>query len=303
MQVNRTRPVIVTKLGEQLTWGDIFGYEASEFNPNDYFFTKENGGICFVDSLRGQECHFDGMSEVEGCEETEKYEGAEGYSDIRGKRAASASAQQRKLQRRQRAEVRRSERKQKRFERKIVRHQKLENLKEKWRKFKNGFKVRRDARRLKKIQGKNGKQQFADVLPVLTPQMNAQTGSATGNYIKTNDDGSHTVVPSSQVTTGQDGNKYSAKDLQQAANNAIQTIQDPSTGKSVLAAIVPPQDTTTVTPDSDSDSPDGQPETYRTSDVQNDTKKWLIIGGISAAVITLGIVAYVMIKKSKNKGK
>lgn len=159
--------------------------------------------------------------------------------------------------------------------------------------FVGKLKAKRNARKLKRLKNKEGKEGFVDVIPPLLK-------GADGTFKKTLPDGSTQTIPSSQVQKGADGNIYYTEDLKVSENQKAPTVMTDEAGNKFLGTEIPLEDTHTLTTTPDAGSVN---EVYKKSDVidENGTplastkggmsknlKMGLIIGG--GLLLVIGIV-------------
>ena len=148
--------------------------------------------------------------------------------------------------------------------------------------------AKKDARALKKVN-KNGKEVYQDKLPILTIDAN-------GNYIKTNPDGSTTIIPKEQIKVIVNPNGtntvYDSKDI----NNAQNVIQkfDTNTNQTQLIEEYT-QEQTEVALDEK-----GNEQVYKKADVggmSKGLKIGLIVGGSILGLALIGLIIYKLKKK------
>jgi hypothetical protein len=148
--------------------------------------------------------------------------------------------------------------------------------------------AKKDARALKKTT-KNGKDIYQDKIPPLTKD-------ATGNFIKTNPDGSTTVIPKEEtkVITNSNGTTttYDNKDIS-STDKVIQQI-NPVTKQNELIGEYTEEQTEVALDDK------GNEQVYKKADVggmSKGLKIGLIVGGSVVGLALIGLIIYKLKKK------
>jgi hypothetical protein len=149
-------------------------------------------------------------------------------------------------------------------------------------------KAKKDARALRKVT-KNGQEIYQDRLPILTIDAN-------GNYIKTNPDGSTTIIPKEQIKVIVNPNGtntvYDSKDINNA-QNVIQKV-DTNTNQTQLIEEYTPEQTEVLFDNA------GNEQVYKKADVggmSKGLKIGLIVGGSVLGLALIGLIIYKLKKK------